>query len=156
MDTFNQSAWAQDKFSRNFLEKADIYIQERRKMIDSMSSLFSFYFKQRKDIHTLDIGCGDGVLTEELLRKDTNIIATLVDGSSTMLQKAKERLKAYSGTHFIHASFQELLTDTTPLGHFDFCVSSFAIHHLDMKEKKILFRYIYKHSSLKKIYSITC
>jgi hypothetical protein len=42
MDTFNQSAWAQEKFSKDFLEKADIYIQERRKMISNMSSLFSF------------------------------------------------------------------------------------------------------------------
>jgi len=145
MDTFNQSAWAQDKFSKNFLEKADIYIQERRKMIRSMSSLFSFYFKEKRDIHTLDLGCGDGVLTEELLSKDETIIATLVDGSLTMLQKARERLTAYSGMYFIHASFQELLTGTISLGHFDLCVSSFAIHHLEMKEKKNLFRYIYGH-----------
>ena len=53
MDTFNQSAWAQDKFSQNFLEKADIYIQERRKMIRSMSSLFSFYFKKKRDIQAI-------------------------------------------------------------------------------------------------------
>ena len=145
MDTFNQSAWAQEIFSKNFLEKADIYIQERRKMIRSMSSLFSFYFKKKRDIHILDLGCGDGVLTEELLGKDESIIATLVDGSLTMLQKAKERLTAYSGMHFIHASFQELLTGKVSLGHFDFCVSSFAIHHLEMKEKKNLFRYIYGH-----------
>ncbi|MFZ3137045.1 MAG: class I SAM-dependent methyltransferase [Thermodesulfovibrionales bacterium] len=145
MDTFNQSAWAQEIFSKNFLEKADIYIQERRKMIRSMSSLFSFYFNSKRDIHILDLGCGDGVLTEELLSKDETIIATLVDGSLTMLQKARERLTAYPGMHFIHASFQELLTGKVSLGHFDFCVSSFAIHHLEMKEKKNLFRYIYGH-----------
>ena len=145
MDTFNQSAWAQEKFSKDFLEKADIYIQERRKMISNMSSLFSFYFNLKRDIHILDLGCGDGVLTEELLSKDETIIATLVDGSLTMLQKARERLTAYPGMHFIHASFQELLTGKVSLGHFDFCVSSFAIHHLEMKEKKNLFRYIYGH-----------
>jgi tRNA (cmo5U34)-methyltransferase len=145
MDTFNQSAWANEQFSKDFLEKADIYIQERRKMIRSMSSLFYFYFKEKKNIQIFDLGCGDGVLTEELLGKDETIIATLVDGSATMLQKAKERLSAHSGMHFIHASFQELLTGTISLGHFDLCVSSFAIHHLEIKEKKNLFRYIYGH-----------
>ena len=145
MDTFNESAWAQEKFSANFIEKADIYIQERRKLIRIMSSLFSFYFSSKKDIHILDLGCGDGVLTEELLGKDETIIATLVDGSLTMLQKARERLTAYSGIHFKHASFQDLLTGTISLGHFDLCVSSFAIHHLEMKEKKNLFRFIYGH-----------
>ena len=145
MDTFNQSAWAQETFSKDFLEKADIYIQERRKMIRSMSSLFSYYFKEKSNIHTLDLGCGDGVLTEALISKNGTIIATLVDGSLTMLQKARERLMSYSGMHFIHASFQELLTGTIPLDHFDLCVSSFAIHHLEMREKKNLFRYIYGH-----------
>jgi tRNA (cmo5U34)-methyltransferase len=145
MDTFNKSAWAQEEFSKDFLEKADIYIQERRKMISSMSSLFSFYFKKKRDIHILDLGCGDGVLTQELLGKDETIIATLVDGSLTMLQKAKERLMAYSGVHFIHGSFQDLLTGTISLQNYDFCVSSFAIHHLEMKEKNNLFRYIYEH-----------
>jgi hypothetical protein len=43
MDTFNQSAWAQENFSQDFLEKADIYIQERRKMIRIISSLHAFY-----------------------------------------------------------------------------------------------------------------
>ena len=81
------------------------------------------------------------MLTEELLRKDESIIATLVDGSLNMFEKAREeRLKTYPGMHFIHATFQELLTGTIPLGHFDFCVSSFAIHHLEMKEKKNLFQ----------------
>ena len=75
MDTFNQSAWAQETFSKDFLEKADIYIQERRKMIHSMSSLFSFYFKEKSNIHTLDLGCGDGILTEELISKNGTIIA---------------------------------------------------------------------------------
>jgi tRNA (cmo5U34)-methyltransferase len=145
MDTFNQSAWANEQFSKDFLEKADIYIQERRKMIRSISSLFYFYFKEKKNLQIFDLGCGDGVLTKELLGKDETIIATLVDGSATMLQKAKERLTAHSGMHFIHASFQELLTGTISLGHFDLCVSSFAIHHLEMKEKKNLFRYIYGH-----------
>ena len=145
MDTFNQSACAQETFSKDFLEKADIYIQERRKMIRSVSSLFSFYFKEKSNIHTLDLGCGDGILTEELISKNGTIIATLVDGSLTMLQKARERLTSYSGMHFIHASFQELLTGTIPLDHFDLCVSSFAIHHLEMREKKNLFRYIYGH-----------
>src|SRR4030042_2508618 len=145
MDPFNKSAWAQEAFSKDFLEKADIYIQERRKMINTMSSLFSFYFNSKRDIHILDLGCGDGILTKELLSKDSTIVATLIDGSWTMLQKAGESLAENPGMHFINASFQELLTGKVSLRHFDFCVSSFAIHHLEMTDKKHLFRYIYGH-----------
>ena len=48
MDTFNQSAQAEEKYSKNFLEKADIYIQERRKMIHSMFPLANTLKEKRK------------------------------------------------------------------------------------------------------------
>ena len=145
MNTFNQSAWAQKDFSENYLEKADIYILERRKMIGIMSSLFSYFFNNKTDIRVLDLGCGDGVLTGELLTKDSSIIATLVDGSQSMLQKAQERFKAHSKLNFVNASFQDILADKTSLGLYDFCISSLAIHHLELEEKAALFRYITRH-----------
>ena len=52
MDTFNQSAWAQETFSKDFLEKADIYIQERRKMIQQYVFPVFFLFRVRKEIST--------------------------------------------------------------------------------------------------------
>ena len=145
MDTFNQSAWARDDFSKNYLEKADIYILERRKMIGIMSSLCDYCFHDKKGIQVLDLGCGDGVLTEELLTKQSSITATLVDGSQTMLQKARDRLKDDENLSFLHASFQDILDGRTLLGNYDFCVSSMAIHHLDMKEKAALFAKIAGH-----------
>ena len=60
-----------------------------------------------------------------------------------MLNKAKERLKAFGNLHFIQESFQEILIKNTPLQHYDFIVSSLAIHHLTLEEKTALFRSIY-------------
>jgi len=145
MDTFHQSAWADEEFSKNYLEKADIYIPERRKMIGTMSSLFDYFYHDKRGSYVLDLGCGDGVLTEALLAKQDSLIATLVDGSRTMLQKARERLKSHPQLSFVQASFQDILTGRASLENYDFCVSSMAIHHLDMKEKAALFKYIAGH-----------
>jgi len=142
---FNQSAWAKEEFAKHYLENADIYVIERRSMIGMMASLFTHYFHGRRDVDVLDLGCGDGVLTEELATKSDSVVSTLVDSSEYMLQKAKERLKAYARTCFINASFQELLEDRVLLGTFDFCVSSLAIHHLERVEKAALFKYIAGH-----------
>ena len=71
-----------------------------------------------------------GVLSyseEPLVSSDLihNPNSAIIDGSLTMLQKARERLTAYSGMHFIHASFQELLTGKISLGRFDLaCLAS--------------------------------
>jgi tRNA (cmo5U34)-methyltransferase len=145
MSDFNKSAWADNKFAENYLDKADVYIVERRKMFWYVSSLFQHFFARRENIKLLDIGCGDGVLTEELLKANSAISATLIDGNGGMLQKAKERLKTFQNVSFIKASFQEILAGTIELGSYDVCVSSMAIHHLEMNEKAFLFKKILSH-----------
>jgi tRNA (cmo5U34)-methyltransferase len=145
VDTFNESTWARKDFSENYLEKADIYIPERRKMIRVVSSLHSYFFAGKKDVLVLDLGCGDGVLTEELLKQGGSILPLLIDGSESMLQKARERLRAYQHISYRKASFHELLNGPEVLGKFDFCISSHAIHHLEMHEKAELFNFIAGH-----------
>jgi tRNA (cmo5U34)-methyltransferase len=145
VDTFDASAWAKEEFSRNYLERADIYVPDRRKMIGIVSSLFAHAFKGEKGVRVLDLGCGDGVLTDELLKKGGAISSTLVDGSPSMLEKAGERLRGRQEMRFINASFQEILEGKVTLGNFDFCISSLAIHHLDMDGKAALFSFIAGH-----------
>lgn len=148
MDTFRKSAWADKDFSKNYLDKADIYIADRRKMIGLFSSLLTCFLDDRKDVRVLDLGCGDGVLTAEILSQcglGRTIRATLVDGSADMLHRAGDRLGPSGNIAYVNASFHELINGRSPLGSFDLCMSSQAIHHLDMKEKTALFRFIFGH-----------
>jgi tRNA (cmo5U34)-methyltransferase len=148
MDSFRESAWAQTDFSKQYLDRADIYIPQRRKMIGLFSSLLTCFLGDRKEIRVLDLGCGDGVLTEELLARcgeGRTIIPTLVDGSADMLHRAGHRLGASGTIAYVNASFHEMLSGMTTLGDFDLCMSSHAIHHLCMEEKIALFRFIFSH-----------
>ena len=92
MGDFGDSFWADERFSKTFLEKADIYVLERWRLFRIVSSYFEHFFRGRRGISLLDLGCGDGVLTEELLKIDETIEATLVDGSESMLARAARRL----------------------------------------------------------------
>jgi tRNA (cmo5U34)-methyltransferase len=151
MDSFGKSAWAHKDFSKNYLEKADIYIPDRRKMIGLFSSLLACFFEDDKDVRVLDLGCGDGVLTREILLQSgqgRTIIATLVDGSAEMLLRAGDLLGPSGNISYVNASFHELIRGSkgrSLLGSFDLCMSSHAIHHLDMTEKTALFRFIHGH-----------
>ena len=143
MTEFDKSHWAEKDFANQYLEDSDIYIVERRKLLEILKSFYRYFLANKRNNKVLDLGCGDGILTQELLKIDESISATLVDGSEEMLSKAKGKLAGAEGINYVRASFQELSQKNMVLANFDFVVSSLAIHHLNMKEKKSLFEYIH-------------
>ena len=147
MTEFNKSKWANAEFGQEYIDNADIYIIERRRLLKILKSFYRHFLGKKGENHILDLGCGDGIVTQWLLEIDDSISATLIDGSEDMLNKARERLKEVTNIQYIHASFQELLEKDILDSKFNFIVSSMAIHHLTMEEKRSLFRKI--HSYLK-------
>jgi tRNA (cmo5U34)-methyltransferase len=153
MSKFEKSEWAEEKHAKEFMDNADIYILERKRLFEILKSFYRYFIRNQtfeRSIKVLDLGCGDGALTMELLKEDNTIEATLIDGSSEMLKNAREHFKSYPGFTFIQKTFQELLEDESAGNdilndEFDFVVSSLAIHHLHTEEKKSLFRYIHTH-----------
>jgi len=144
MAEFEKTRWADSEFSRKYRDGADIYLPFRRRFIEITKSLFLFFLKNRRDIKVLDLGCGDGFFTEELLKSFSPATVTLSDGSADMLQAARERLSAWSNVKYIQASFQKIIESDLFTENFDFVYSSFAIHHLQLADKKHLYSKIYK------------
>lgn len=143
MTEFNNSRWAQPDFSREYRDNADIFIVERRRMWQVMKSFYRYFVLDNKDKKILDLGCGDGVITHNLMSVDDSISATLVDPSGDMLDKAKERFSDIHTINYIQSSFQDLLAGSIIRENFDFVVSSLAIHHLTTEDKIALFNLIH-------------
>jgi tRNA (cmo5U34)-methyltransferase len=145
MTEFNKTNWAKTDFTRDYLDKADIYIVERRKMFAIVRSFFEYFLHEPGQKRILDLGCGDGILTHELIKAEQSVQATLIDGSETMLEKAKSRLKECMNTQFIKASFQDIIQGSVEIGDaYDLITSSMAIHHLTREEKQALFGIIHR------------
>jgi len=142
---FNKTNWARPEFSREYRDNADIFIVERGRLFDIMKSFYGYFINGNEQKHILDLGCGDGIVTHHLLEIDNSISATLVEPSADMMNKAKERLAGANNITYVQASFQDLLTSGIVHQDFDFIVSSMAIHHLDMGDKKRLFNFIFSH-----------
>ena len=141
MTEFSKSNWADEKFVQQYRNNADIYITERKKMIGIMQSFYR-QFLPSKNNNILDLGCGDGIITEKIIEVDNSAKATLVDASEEMLKKAKERLKAFGNMTYKRSSFQEIIKNGIPGDGYSLAVSSMAIHHLSMSEKTGLFNEI--------------
>jgi tRNA (cmo5U34)-methyltransferase len=127
-----------------------MYILERQRLFAIMKSLYKHFLADNNQTRkVLELGCGDGRVTNELLKVDANLEGTLIDGSSEMIENAKKRLKSYHGLKFIQTTFQELVNSNLLSENFDFVVSSLAIHHLQKDEKKVLFGYVYNNLNSK-------
>ncbi len=145
MSDFSKSRWSDNSYSQEYREHADGYIPERRNLIGITKSLYRHFVRGNQPRRILDLGCGDGLMVEELLKMDDSVDATLVDGSHEMLQAAGIRLARFENVHRIQASFQDLLVQDPLPKAFSFVLSSLAIHHLAMTEKEAMFEYIYRH-----------
>ena len=144
MDRFKKSAWADDKFSSNYLDKADIFIPERARMFDLMVGVANHHFGALGGLTVCDLGCGNGAATKALLNHADTITATLVDPSDSMLDGAKEQLSKFKNITYLKASFHDLLNKTSDPGQQDMFVSAQAIHHLETDERAMLFKLIYE------------
>jgi tRNA (cmo5U34)-methyltransferase len=145
MSSFDSSHWSDSRFAKEYRDQADGYIPERRKLIEIAQSLYRYFVRSACPRRMLDLGCGDGLMTQELLKVDDSIEATLVDGSPTMLEAAGMRLAQHQKKRLVKASFQDLLMQDPLKDTFCFVVSSLAIHHLVMEQKEALFKYIHHH-----------
>ncbi len=83
-----------------FLEKADIIIPRRREQLDFLIDLLPW--PREEPIRVLDLGCGFGAITEEILGKYPHATVTSVDGSEEMMKLARERLAKYGDRVRLH------------------------------------------------------
>jgi len=146
MANFDESRWADPKFSQDYRDKADLYLPFRDQFVEIAKLGYEHFIENKDEAKILDLGCGDGLFIHAL-SKGPFSQATLVDGSSEMLEAAKIRLSKRENVHFVQASFQEIL-DSDPLNEqFDFIYSSLAMHHLPLLQKQKLYTYILEHLS---------
>lgn len=165
MTDFDQTQWADAAYAREYRDQADGFIPDRRHLyllVRSFCRRFVAPERLGDAPRVCDLGCGDGVLAEQLLAEFPDAALTLVDGGADMLEAARSRLagraREVAGTRAdradrashrsppprqVQASFEALIQDDLKLGPFDVVVSAFAIHHLLQPQKAALFQWIH-------------
>lgn len=121
-----------------YIGAKDLILVERSRQLKIFLDLLDFYFIKKEALTLLDFGCGDGVITKLIMSKYPDNDFYLLDGSETMLKKAKELLPS-SSTHFLHATFEDFTNNNEDENKFDVIFSSMAIHHLEHLEKLRLY-----------------
>lgn len=144
MTEFKDSDWMDGGFVEEYLDAVDLKIPQRQRMFELAVSYYRHFLGDGTENVILDLGCGNGILTRKLMEVDGTIHAVLVDASLDMLQTARKTLAPHDKIQYVHTSFEEMIESGFDMGPFDMTVSSLAIHHLALEDKKELFGLIFR------------
>lgn len=138
METGNpasQGGWDEET-SRIFIDYGRYFVPERDQQMQMIAALLSHL--EGPGI-ILELCCGEGLLAEVLLERFPSMTVHGLDGSTEMLQRARERLRRFEDR--FRCSAFDLASDAWRQPEFPIkaVVSSMAIHHLTGPQKQELF-----------------
>jgi len=125
-----------------YISSSDVILIERNRTQKIVLDLFRYHFRKTKGLNILDLGCGDGILTQCIRKRYPDNIFSLMDGSPGMITRAKENLSG-NNLIFIQKTFEEYIDSPAEDQKYDFVHSANAIHHLDLVGKEGLFSKVY-------------
>ena len=62
MTEFNKSQWAKAEFTQEYRDNADVYVVERRRLLEILKSFYRHFIGNKTENKILDLGCGDGIV----------------------------------------------------------------------------------------------
>jgi len=132
-------AWQQPELVSEFLDQRTTLLPLLDVQEDVVRRLFTRH--PHPLARFLDIGAGDGAMSQLLLTVAPDADAVLVDYSEPMLARAQARL-GHDGSSWqaVRGDLREpAWRQALPAGPYDAAVSSYAIHHLPSQRKRALF-----------------
>src|SRR5436853_6867412 len=99
--------WDDKDFVDFYTDSANFIVLERQRSIRILLEIVAFHFPRLSDLHILDLGCGEGIITKYIYDKSPNNSFHLIDASEEMLNKAIENLSGgKSNMSFRHLTFE--------------------------------------------------
>ena len=142
--TDNQNQWTEEA-SQLYQEIAPVVVPARGEQIASLLTLLPF--SQNDSFQAVEVGCGEGILSEALLTCFSKATVIALDGSEEMRTQAAKRLNKFG----LRAQVEpfDLMSDEwhAHLRNADCVLSSLVIHHLSGDAKRALFRTIHNQLS---------
>jgi tRNA (cmo5U34)-methyltransferase len=118
----------------------NLFVPKRDEMLSVIAGLATEYAPENPKI--LDIGCGYGDVTAEIIRLRPRSSAWLMDISDDMIRLSRDRFHENPDIRIIRHNLNEDICGATSEREFDAVVSCLALHHIAFEKRVGLYRNI--------------
>ena len=126
-----------NEFSANYTRDMIACVPYYLELISSFTTDLPISFDPK---NILDLGCGNGNTTAEIIERFPNAEYELVDASQKMIDLCEYRFRDYK-VRYLTSYFEDF---TFTEDRYDMATAGFSLHHCDSEEKKTLFQSIRK------------
>lgn len=129
---------SQEELKERYAEEAKVYRKEALQVNFDAQELFLQLLKilniifsnKEENINILDIGAGNGMLTELVFKEYPNAHFTMLDFSKEMLSSADSYFKENNVNFKVDYVVRDFIKDDFPNQKYDLVLSSYALHHI--------------------------
>ncbi|MCB0457645.1 MAG: class I SAM-dependent methyltransferase [Flavobacteriaceae bacterium] len=125
-----------DKFSVNYTEDMMRCVPYYQTLLSSFVTTLPSGFRPKR---VLDLGCGNGNVTAQLLQTFPESYFELLDASLEMIDLCKNRFEGYNINYYTTFFNDFEFSDNT----YDMVVAGFSLHHCEAADKQTLYKKIY-------------
>jgi len=109
MSDFGRTEWSLAAKAAYFIDHSSRYIPDREHTQALLASLLCRVIAPRFPVNplgVLELGCGDGALSQALVLRCPDVRLTLLDGSPEMLEGARKRFGPDTKVHYSRRPFR--------------------------------------------------
>jgi len=132
-----KEGWQSRESVKRYQKTADVVIPYRRTILSLITRLSAAFTPDRPRI--LDLGCGPGDVTAEILALKPQASVVMIDNSEEMLKIARERFQSNKNIEIITYDMDSGLPKHLLSKKFHAVVSCFAIHHVEYANRVKLY-----------------
>ncbi|MEZ4779753.1 MAG: methyltransferase domain-containing protein [Flavobacteriaceae bacterium] len=125
-----------DKFSENYTEDMTRCVPYYQKLLSSFVETLPVGFTPNR---ILDLGCGNGNVSAQLINGFPKATFDLLDASSQMIALCKNRFEGFN-IQYYKTFFNDF---EFPNNTYDMVVAGFSLHHCEATDKQAIYKKIY-------------
>jgi tRNA (cmo5U34)-methyltransferase len=143
----------QEQVKEHFARQADEYEKLMVKIVphylEQHQILFDLLPEEAKEYRVLDLGCGNGILTDLVFRKLPNSYVVGFDLTENMLSAFEKKVSGHTGKfELVQGDFR---TDSIGEG-YDIILAGLTLHHLTWEERENFYHRLYSALSHKGLF----